>query len=139
MRISQVLLHSLLLAMLIGCRKEQRAGARFVAALEQEAKTPYRRCQDQACLEAHEASCRAAHLHRMFRTVEGTPGFQDTYVRPTDGGCEAVEITDYSLDYWGGCRVSKTVCPSIAKLEASDSEECERTVLYEPTACEPPG
>lgn len=132
------------LAICSGCAKRgaltERAGPRFVTAFEQESKVAYFRCEDEACLKSHEAACQPAHWHRAITTVEGTTAFLDTYVRPTDGGCEAVRFGDYSLDYWGGCKVRRAVCPSTANFEDQgwDEEQCNQVVLFAAPVCEYP-
>jgi hypothetical protein len=144
MRVQVVALAFPLLAMPVGCAKRsppsERAGPRFVAAFEQESRLAYFQCKDEGCLTTHEADCQPAHLHRAIVTIEGSRAFLDTYVRPTGGGCEAVQFGDYSVDYWGGCRVRRSVCPSTAnfKDQAWDRERCTQTVLYTAPLCEYP-
>ena len=116
------------------------AGPPFVAAFEKESDVAYFHCEDEGCLKARETDCQPAHLHRAFTTVEGSKVFLDTYVRPRDGGCEAVLFSDYSLDYWGHCKVGKSVCPSTANFKDRgwDAEHCTASILYRAPVCDNP-
>lgn len=72
--------------------------------------------------------------------MEGTPVFRDVFVLSTREGCSVTQFFDYSLDYWGGCKVLRMDCPSVAAAMSRDTEGagCTSTVLASAHPCEAP-
>ena len=114
-------------------------GARQVREFHRASGVIFSPCSDETCLRAAEKGCRPSHLARAYNTIEGTPAFSDIFVVPTGKACKVVAFGDFSRDYWGGCRVSKTTCPSVeaATSDRWDTMGCTpNEVLFEVHPCE---
>ena len=104
-------------------------------------KGPFIDCPDTRCLSLALSECRQAHLVQSLWTVEGTPVFVDYYVHRSDGKCTVLVLHDASLDYWGGCKILRSTCPSLAAAQSNDPEAMgcsSNEVLYQADVCPDP-
>lgn len=113
----------------------------LMTAFRKEAGVRFKECPDEKCISVALRSCSPAHAISKISTVEGTPAVFDYFVLKRPEGCRLVKFSDYTRDYWGGCKVRKHVCPD---LKASQSDDPERfgcspnEVLYTAKVCPNP-
>jgi hypothetical protein len=116
-----------------------RRGRQVAADFMRAAQQVFTECHDVECLRQANAVCRPAHFTEKFSTLEGSLVTVDSFVLKDGPRCSVIGFYDYTVDYWGGCRLSKRTCPSIEAMRSRswDSEGCSQVVLEELKPCEP--
>lgn len=113
----------------------------LMAVFRKEVGLTFKECTDEKCISVALRSCTPAHATSKISTVEGTPAVFDYFVVKRPQGCRLVRFSDYTRDYWCGCKVRKHVCHD---LKASQSDDPERfgcspnEVLYTAKVCPNP-
>jgi hypothetical protein len=98
-------------------------------------------CDDIKCIEAAMSKCQAAHFLKGIWTLEGTAAFLDYFVVPLQKACDLVVIEDYSADYWGGCKIGRRRCPSVAAHDSNDPDRngcAAREIIWKAASCPSP-
>jgi hypothetical protein len=113
-------------------------GAEAVRAFAQRAQAPPAICADLECLAAAHRTCTSARFSRAYWTMEGTAAFQDFFVLQGGEGCTVVVFSDFTQDYWGGCRVAKDTCPNVeaATSDNGDTMGCSQETLFTASPCD---
>lgn len=119
-------------------RSDDSPGERVVDAFRASASIQFEECADAQCLAAAVVACRPTHRFEAHHTIEGRPAFFDHFVFATPAGCRVVVFSDYSQDYWGGCKVIRRDCESarVARGEELALEGCgTNEIVYAAPSC----
>ena len=82
--------------------------------------------------------CRAVHFFDAFPTLEGSVAFVDYFVVGSARACKVIVFGDYSIDYWGGCGISKQTCTEWLR-QMQDPAKCTPTeILWQAKVCPDP-
>ena len=100
------------------------------------------KCDSERMLAMRQADgCSPCVLSSQWDTVEGTPAAREVFVFPSSDGCHVVGFFDYRGDYYGGCRLIRRSCSTVAGMFSDNSDTeggCTQDVLETRTPCENP-
>jgi hypothetical protein len=122
-------------------RAATEPAVKIMAAFRKEAGVTFKECPDEKCIPAALRSCTPVHVTVKISTIEGTPAIFDHFVVKRPEGCRLVTFSDYTKDYWGGCKVRRQVCPNLKASESDDSERlgCSPSeILFTAKVCKNP-
>lgn len=122
-------------------RAASEPASKLLAEFRKVAKVQFNECADEKCIDVALGSCSPAHLLLRGDTVEGTHVTFDFFVVAQPKGCRVVKYSDFTKDYWGGCRVLRMFCPSMNAARSDDPDRlgCSPTeTLYKASACKNP-
>ncbi|MGC4118451.1 MAG: hypothetical protein QM765_28630 [Myxococcales bacterium] len=120
-------------------RGSDAPGQRLVDDFRKSVGKTFAECGERLCIEL--GSCKPSHWAWSHSTIEGTPVRFDLFVVEIENECKVVEFADLSGDYWGDCKISKRVCPSLMAAMSSDPSgvRCaEMEILFRQVPCENP-